>query len=105
MLLEGRSIAVIADDPITGESLLQSLSLEGAKVSLYASGLAALKSVAPRNVDLVVCDIRLPDTNGQSLFRHFGVNADAPPFLFVSPTASGTCQAPHARPMPASASW
>jgi two-component system, NtrC family, response regulator HydG len=84
MLLEGRNIAVIEDDPIMGESLMQSLSLEGAKVSLYPSGQAALKSVAPRNVDLVVCDIRLPDTDGQSLFRHFGVNADAPPFLFMT---------------------
>ena len=84
MLLEGRNIAVIEDDPIMGESLLQSLSLEGAKVSLYPSGRAALKSVAPRSVDLVVCDIRLPDTDGQSLFRHFGANADAPPFLFMT---------------------
>jgi two-component system response regulator HydG len=84
MLLEGRKIAVIEDDPIMGESLLQSLSLEGAKVSLYASGQAALKCVVPRSVDLVVCDIRLPDTDGQSLFRHFGVNADAPPFLFMT---------------------
>jgi DNA-binding NtrC family response regulator len=84
MLLEGRTIAVIEDDPIMGESLLQSLALEGAKVDLYPSGRAALKSVAPRSVDLVVCDIRLPDTDGQSLFRHFGVNADAPPFLFMT---------------------
>jgi DNA-binding NtrC family response regulator len=84
MLLEGRSIAVVEDDPIMGESLLQSLSLEGAKVSLYASGQAALKCVAPRSVDLVVCDIRLPDTDGQSLFRRFGLNADAPPFLFMT---------------------
>lgn len=84
MLLEGRSIAVIEDDPIMGESLLQSLSLEGAKVSLFASGVAALKSVVPRSVDLVICDIRLPDTDGQSLFRHFGVQAGAPPFLFMT---------------------
>jgi two-component system response regulator HydG len=84
MLLEGRSIAVIEDDPIMGESLLQSLSLEGAKVSLYQSGQAALKCVSPRSVDLVVCDIRLPDTDGPSLFRRLGVNADAPPFLFVT---------------------
>lgn len=84
MLLEGRNIAVIEDDPIMGESLLQSLSLEGAKVSLYPSGQAALKSVAPRGVDLVICDIRLPDTDGQSLFRRFGVNAGGPPFLFMT---------------------
>jgi DNA-binding NtrC family response regulator len=84
MLLEGRSIAVIEDDPIMGESLLQSLSLEGAKVSLYSSGQAALKSVAPRSVDLVICDIRLPDTDGQSLFRRFCADAYPPPFLFMT---------------------
>jgi hypothetical protein len=39
MLLEGRKIAVIEDDPIMGESLVQSLSLEGAKVNLYPSRL------------------------------------------------------------------
>ena len=84
MLLEGRNIAVIEDDPIMGESLLQSLSLEGAKVSLYPSGQAALKSVAPRSVDLVICDIRLPDTDGQSLFRRFCADAYPPPFLFMT---------------------
>jgi DNA-binding NtrC family response regulator len=84
MLLEGRTIALIEDDPIMGESLLQSLSLEGAKVSLYASGGAALKNVPGRGVDLVVCDIRLPDTDGQSLFRRLSVDAGAPPFLFMT---------------------
>jgi DNA-binding NtrC family response regulator len=74
-----------------GESLLQSLSLEGAKVSLYPSGQAALNCVSRRSVDLVVCDIRLPDTDGQSLFRRLGVSADAPPFLFV--TAVGALDA------------
>ncbi len=84
MLLEGRKIAVIEDDPIMGESLLQSLSLEGAKVNLYPSGQAALSNVAPRSVDLVVCDIRLHDTDGPSVFRQFNLNADPPPFLFVT---------------------
>lgn len=84
MSLEGRTIAVIEDDPIMGESLAQSLSLEGAKVRLYPSGQAALKGAAPRSLDLVVCDIRLPDTDGQSLFHYFCMNADAPPFLFMT---------------------
>ena len=84
MLLEGRTIAVIEDDPVMGESLLQSLSLEGAVVSLYPSGGAALKKVRPGGVDLVVCDIRLPDTDGRSLFRRFRAEGDAPPFLFMT---------------------
>jgi DNA-binding NtrC family response regulator len=84
MLLEGRTIAVIEDDPIMGESLAQSLSLEGADVSLYASGEAALKRVAPRGLDLVICDMRLPDTDGATLFRRIGASANAPPFLFMT---------------------
>ena len=84
MLLEGRTIAVIEDDPIMGESLQQSLSLEGAKVSLYPSGQAALKIALWRGVDLIVCDMRLPDTDGQSLFRRLGTNAGAPPFMFMT---------------------
>jgi DNA-binding NtrC family response regulator len=84
MSLEGRTIAVIEDDPIMGESLAQSLSLEGAKVCLYRSGQAALRGAAPRSFDLVVCDIRLPDTDGQTLFHHFGMGADMPPFLFMT---------------------
>jgi DNA-binding NtrC family response regulator len=84
MLLEGRTIAVIEDDPIMGESLTQSLSLEGAKVSLYASGEAALRRVAPHGLDLVICDMRLPDTDGTTLFRRIGATPDAPPFLFMT---------------------
>ena len=84
MLLEGRTIAVIEDDSIMGESLTQSLSLEGANVCLYRSGQAALRGGAPRRFDLVVCDIRLPDMDGQSFFRSFGMGADTPPFLFMT---------------------
>ncbi|NJM35089.1 MAG: sigma-54-dependent Fis family transcriptional regulator [Rhodomicrobium sp.] len=84
MSLEGRTIALIEDDPVMGESLLQSLSLEGARVDLYASASAALKQIAPSRVDLVVCDMRLPDTDGQSVFRRFGAAGDAPPFLFMT---------------------
>jgi DNA-binding NtrC family response regulator len=83
-LLEGRTIAVIEDDPIMGESLAQSLSLEGAKVRLYASGEAALRRKAPRSFDLVICDMRLPDTDGATLFRRIGAVQDAPPFLFMT---------------------
>jgi DNA-binding NtrC family response regulator len=84
MLLEGRTIAVIEDDPIMGESLAQSLSLEGAKVCLYASGQAALKHVASRSLDLIICDMRLPDADGTALFRRIGATPDAPPFLFMT---------------------
>jgi two-component system response regulator HydG len=84
MLLEGRNIAVIEDDPIMGESLIQSLSLEGAVAKLFPSGEAAREKILPGATDLIVCDIRLPDTDGQEVFRHFASRADTPPFLFMT---------------------
>ncbi|MGB0084100.1 MAG: sigma-54 dependent transcriptional regulator [Rhodomicrobiaceae bacterium] len=84
MLLEGRTIAVIEDDPIMGESLVQSLGLEGAKVRLYPCAKAVGDGAFLRDLDLIVCDIRLPDMDGRSLFRHLSANSDTPPFLFMT---------------------
>ena len=84
MLLEGRTIAVIEDDPIMGESLVQSLGLEGAKVRLYPCAKAVGDGAFLRDLDLIVCDIRLPDMDGRSLFRHLSANLDTPPFLFMT---------------------
>ena len=84
MLLEGRTIAVIEDDPIMGESLIQSLGLEGAKVTLYPYAKAVEDRSSLRDLDLIVCDIRLPDMDGQSLFRHLSAIAGTPPFLFMT---------------------
>jgi len=84
MSLEGRRIAVIEDDPIMGESLVQCLNIEGADVSLYTSGHEARSRLGKDDLDLIICDIRLPDTNGQHLFSEFGIRHQAPPFLFMT---------------------
>lgn len=85
MLLEGKTIAVIEDDMIMGESLVQSLGLEGAHVRLFPSAEAAVQQRAKlSDIDLVVCDVRLPGMCGQRLFEHLRNEADAPPFLFMT---------------------
>jgi DNA-binding NtrC family response regulator len=84
MSLEGRTIAVVEDDPIMGESLVDRLSLEGAKVYWWQTCKDAetgLDAVLP---DLVVCDIRLPDGTGEDVLRSASTIPDAPPFLFVT---------------------
>jgi DNA-binding NtrC family response regulator len=84
MSLEGRIIAVVEDDPIMGESLVDRLSLEGAKVHWWQTCRAAetgLEAILP---DLVVCDIRLPDGTGEDVFRTASGIPDTPPFLFVT---------------------
>lgn len=84
MLLEGRSIAIIEDDPIMGESLWQALSLEGAEVSWWRDGQAARHGLITQKPDAVICDIRLPDTSGADLFRLACTNQRLPPFLFMT---------------------
>ncbi len=84
MLVEGAKIALVEDDPIMGESLVQSLTLEGASVAWFSSGRTALEGLAACNPDLVICDIRLPDTDGQRLFSEMSRTSALPPFLFVT---------------------
>ncbi|GAB4170573.1 MAG: sigma 54-interacting transcriptional regulator [Thalassobaculales bacterium] len=84
MSLEGRVIGLIEDDPIMGESLVQSLALEGAYVDWWRDGESALKGLKATCPDLVVCDIRLPDATGGEIFRQVCRSMEAPPFMFMT---------------------
>lgn len=84
MSLDGRVIGVVEDDPIMGESLVQSLSLEGAKVSWWQSGDEAAQGLQSAEPDLVICDIRLPDTDGISLYADVAQRDRPPPFIFMT---------------------
>ena len=84
MLLEGRVVGLVEDDPIMGESLVQSLSLEGCHVDWWKTGSEAMRGVRAMSPDLVICDIRLPDVRGDELFRQLAASAVIPPFLFIT---------------------
>lgn len=84
MLLEGHSIAVVEDDPVMGESLVQSLSLEGCRVEWWKTGEEAARGLRSLKPDAVICDIRLPDTTGEAFFREHAAVMPLPPFLFVT---------------------
>jgi DNA-binding NtrC family response regulator len=79
-----RSIGLIEDDPIMGESLVQRLALEGMTVTWWQNGREAVRDLAARRFDAVVCDIRLPDMNGEDLFREAARKDHPPPFLFIT---------------------
>ena len=84
MLLEGRKIGVVEDDPIMGESLLQRLTLEGYDVDWWTCGRDAVTGIGERAHDLVICDLRLPDMHGEELYRRAIDRAETPPFLFIT---------------------
>ncbi len=84
MQLEDRTIGLVEDDLIMGESLVQSLTLEGCHVDWRQTGEEAMQGLRETSPDLVVCDIRLPDVQGEQLFRTLASQGSIPPFPFVT---------------------
>lgn len=84
MSLENRSVALIEDDLIMGESLAQRLQLEGARVCWWRTGAEAIAGLSGAAPDAVICDIRLPDRSGEEVFRSIARDRRTPPFLFIT---------------------
>ncbi len=79
-------VGLVEDDAVMGESVVQRLRLEGWDVAWWKTGrdaLAAIPSEAA-GLDLVICDIRLPDMSGERLFEQVAHQPGMPPFLFVT---------------------
>ncbi len=85
-MLRGVRIALVEDDEFMGGSLVHRLELEGAEViwlRQVGRALGALRT--PRApIDVVVCDIKLPDGTGEELFNRLCETATPPPFLFIT---------------------
>ena len=84
MSLENRRLTLVEDDPIMGESLAQRLELEGASVTWWRRADQALSGLGRTPTDAVICDIRLPDSSGEELYRAVLRLGRTPPFLFVT---------------------
>jgi DNA-binding NtrC family response regulator len=77
-------IGIVDDDPIMGESLVQRLQLEGYRASWWQSGEEALCHLPDAGCRVLVCDIRLPDLNGEQLFRRALPDLGATPVIFIT---------------------
>jgi DNA-binding NtrC family response regulator len=81
---DGRLIAVIEDDPTQGGTLTHRLELEGYRTIWWCTGHGALEGLRTMRPDLVVCDVRLPDMNGEEIFLRALPRLGSKPFLFVT---------------------
>jgi DNA-binding NtrC family response regulator len=81
---EPLKVALIEDDPIMGESIVQRLEIEGCSVEWWQTGTDAIGSPKLDHVDIVVCDIRLPDMSGEEVYRRKLGASDTPPFIFIT---------------------
>lgn len=77
-------IGLIEDDSIMGESLVQRLELEGYRVSWWQAGEEALARLREATCQVLVCDIRLPDVDGEQLFRRALPDLGATPVIFIT---------------------
>jgi two-component system response regulator HydG len=77
-------IGLIEDDPIMGESLIQRLELEGYYANWWLTGEEALAHFREASCQVLVCDIRLPDLDGEQLFRRALPDLGATPVIFIT---------------------
>ena len=83
---EGESVLVIEDDEGTRPALVQALETMGYGVLSAATGRAGMETLEglEGNVDVVLCDVHLPDANGQDLALHLGERWTKPRFVLMS---------------------
>jgi DNA-binding NtrC family response regulator len=77
-------VGIVDDDPIMGESLVQRLQLEGYRTIWWRSGEDALFHLRNADCCVLVCDIRLPDLDGEQLFRRALPELGATPVIFIT---------------------
>ena len=77
-------VGVIDDDRIMGESLIQRLRLEGYRALWWQSGQDALEQFRESGCHVLICDIRLPDLDGEQLFRRILPDLGATPVIFIT---------------------
>ncbi len=77
-------ILLVEDDPILGPALLQRLALEGFDAQLAATGASAVAAASARAPDIVLSDIRLPDFDGEALWRKLVATIGPVPTWFMT---------------------
>jgi DNA-binding NtrC family response regulator len=84
-------VCLVEDDAIMGESLLDRFELEGLTCDWHGSAQSAAGALKQRRYDVVVSDIRLPDRDGDELFRTLQAEQlYVPPWIFI--TGYGTIE-------------
>ncbi len=86
MLPDGSKIGLVEDDQVMGGSIVQRLELEGWRVTWWQTGRDAIREITATTeaLDLVVCDICLPDISGETVFTEVACLPNTPPFMFVT---------------------
>jgi DNA-binding NtrC family response regulator len=77
-------IGVIEDDEVMGGTLTHRLELEGYQSLWWRTGRDALDGLCTTAPELIVCDIRLPDMNGEEVFLRALPRLGGKRFFFIT---------------------
>jgi len=75
--LPSLTILVVDDETGFANALARLLSRDGHKVETAATGQDALLQIQARHYDLILCDLRLPELDGQDLYHRLKTEAPA----------------------------
>lgn len=67
--LPGRRILVVDDEPSVAYLIADALEQEGYQVRVHTESQRALTEALAQPFDLVICDIRMPELDGQAFYR------------------------------------
>ena len=88
----GSVVLVVEDEVALGTAVAESLADAGFVVDRAGDGEEALKAVAGRVYDLIICDLKMPRVDGMAFYR--ALERDAPGMarriLFVTGDVAGT---------------
>jgi CheY-like chemotaxis protein len=65
----GQTLLVVEDEPHLASGLARLLRRDGHTVDAVANGRLALAQLGVRAYDLILCDVRMPELDGPSLYR------------------------------------
>jgi DNA-binding NtrC family response regulator len=77
-------IAVVEDDPIMGESLVQWLAADGFEPLWLTTGAQALAAMERARPAAILCDIRLPDMTGEQVHAALADRLTGVPIVFMT---------------------
>ena len=77
-------VALIEDDPVMGQSIVDWLGVEGYEVRWFRSGAEAIRGLSRTRPDLILCDIRLPDMTGEAIHDAVTASNGGAPTIFIT---------------------
>ena len=80
----GPLLALIEDDPVMGQSLVDWFKVEGYLVQWWRNGTDALVALATIRPDVLLCDIRLPDMTGEDILKESSGLLGRTPVIFIT---------------------